>query len=124
MQPDPRGGRLVALAGEADGDVTKTPQPWQGSHLGNRFYGEALQRVDAAQPRFNLVMGELLDRLAEALGQPPLLVGPRLLVMPIGRGPGWADSCQTKAAPPRPATSGLTVSLPFKGHGHTNSKRR
>jgi hypothetical protein len=63
---------LVALAGEADGGVTKTPQPWQWSHLGNRFYGEAFQRVDAAQPRFDLVMGELLNRLAEALG--PLAV--------------------------------------------------
>ena len=52
--------------------MTKTPQPWQWSHLGNRFYGEAFQRVDAAQPRFDLVMGELLNRLAEALG--PLAV--------------------------------------------------
>src|SRR6516164_7243179 len=41
-----------------------------------------LERIDAAKPHLQLVAAQLLDRLAEALDNPTLLISLRLRLMP------------------------------------------
>jgi hypothetical protein len=82
---------------------TQTPPPGRRSHLDNRFYGEALQRVDATQPRFDLFVGELLHRLAEALGDPPLLFGAGLFVIATGCRAGLLDRRPDQTRPAEPS---------------------
>jgi hypothetical protein len=47
------------------------------------FLRNSLQRIDAAQPRFELVTGELIDRLREAFRNASLAIGLGLFVMPF-----------------------------------------
>ena len=52
------------------------------------FLRDPLKRVDATEPHFQLVTAELLDRLAEALGDAPLPVRFGLREMPHQRNAG------------------------------------
>ena len=57
----------------------------------------ALQGVDAPETCLHFVAGKLFDRLAEALGKPPLLVGSRLFVMGVTC--RFVQNCTLRRAP-------------------------